>query len=398
MFAPKERLDASAGKRRTDGVPTARRHRLPVGSRVHATSLADRMLPPGSGAAHSPIVSSPLALVDQVPPSASVGVPAPPPMPSASRAPRAAAAPPPPTASPPPAPAPAPAQAVTAAVFGTVNSTTTPATMGVRRIPPRVDTSVGLTLTGSGSVTVSVEGASAANGNVTVNGTAAAAVAASGAIRVRGTAQTAAGAAGHLRLCARFGSAIVGRSNYFTVCAIPTRVTVSQGALITGAERGVEAITSNNSDSGVVADLDQVQMSESVQYVGGTGAFAGITSGDNSHYLPANIAPHGTDHHGTPLALITGAAAIDSQQLFVFMDARSGVVDIPVTNSGFNIHRQVTATPAPAPATGSGGGSAAPPPAPALSIRTTKTAVAQTVNGISALAGSGGADSGAQAV
>lgn len=278
--------------------------------------------------------------------------------------------------------------------------------MGVRRIPPRVSQSVSLALTGTGSVTVSLEGTSATNGTATVNGAASATVAASGAVTLRGSTQTAPGSAGNLRLVASAGTTVVGRSNPFTVCAIPTTVTVSRGALITGPERGVEAITSNNSDSGVVADLGQVQMSEKVQYVGGTGCFAGITSGNNSGFLPANNTPHGTDHHGTPRALLTSAGSIDAQQMFVFNDARSGAMGIPVTNSGFNIHRQVTSTPAAAPpagsgrGSGSGSGSAAPPPPPppVLTIRTSKAGAVQTVRGTTARAGSGSADSGPQAV
>lgn len=68
--------------------------------------------------------------------------------------------------------------------------------------------------------------------------------------------------------------------------------------------------TSNDSDSGAVADLDQVQMSEMVKYQNGTGCFAGITSGNNSGYLLANVSPHGVDSHGTPVALVTGAGYI----------------------------------------------------------------------------------------
>jgi hypothetical protein len=277
----------------------------------------------------------------------------------------------------------APAQATTA-TFGPVNSSTTPAGMGAR-IPPSVDQSISVTITGPGSVNISVDGASAANGMATVEGAATKTLTASGTVKLRGTAQTKPGSAGNLGLLAKAGGTTVGRSNAFTICAIPTTVTISPGTPITGAERGVDVPTSNNSDSGQIADLDQVQMSEKVQYVNGTGCFAGITSGDNSGFLPANASPHGTDHHGTPVALITGAGSIDSRQMFVFNDARSGAASMPVTNSGFNIHREVTAT-----AAGDAGTS--------LSITTSKAGMATTVRGTSASAGSGTASSGAQPV
>jgi hypothetical protein len=273
--------------------------------------------------------------------------------------------------------------AVTNVTFGTVNAATTPAGMSAR-VPPRIDQSVAVTVTGAGSVTISVDGASATNGTATLNGAATANLSASGSIALRGTAQTAPGSAGNLRLAARAGGATVGTSNAFTISAIPTTVTISAGTPITGSERGVDVPTSNDSDSGQISDLDQVRMSEKVQYVNGSGCFAGITSGNNSGFLPANVSPHGSDHHGTPVALITGPGSIDSNQMFVFNDARSGATNVPVTNSGFNIHRQVTAA-----ATDAGTG---------LSITTSKTAVATTVRGTSANAGSGSATSGPQPV
>jgi len=270
----------------------------------------------------------------------------------------------------------APPGPVTAVAFGNVNAPTTPAAMNPR-IPPRIDQSVGVTITGSGSVDISVDGGSATNGKATIDGAATKTLAASGPVKVRGTDQTAQGSAGKLKLVAKSGGHEVGSSNAFTVCAIPTTVTVSFASLITGDERGIEMTTSNNSDSGHVSDLDKVQMSEKVKYVNGQGAFDGITSGDNSSFLPANASPHGVDHHGMPVSLITGAGKLDSGQVFVFNDDRSGAAGVSVEHSGFNIHRQAISTTAHGATT--------------LSITTTKTAVANTVDGSTAKAGSGGA-------
>jgi hypothetical protein len=265
---------------------------------------------------------------------------------------------------------------VTAVAFGSVNSSTTPAGM-IKRIPPRIDQPIAVALTGSGTVDISVEGGSAANGTATVDGAASKSLAASGSVNVRGVTQTTPGAAGKLRLLGKVGSAVMGTSNWFTVCAIPTTVTVTFSSLITGPQRGINMTTSNDSDSGVVGDLDEVQMSEKVQYVGGVGCFAGITSGNNSGYLPANSSPHGVDSHGTPVALITGVGSIDSRQVFVFKDNRSGANGISVANSGFNIHRAVTSTATDAGVT--------------LSIATSKAGMATTVAGSTAKAGAGSA-------
>jgi hypothetical protein len=230
------------------------------------------------------------------------------------------------------------AAATATATIGAINFHTTPAGVGAR-IPPRKTVRVQVTVTG-GPVVLSLDGAGTA-GNGTIDGRATKTLRRSGVVTLRGTTQTPAGLAGGLSLIASSGSAVVGRSNAFTICAIPTQVSVRFGGLITGTERGIRMTTYNNSDSGQVSDLDQVQMSEMVQYQGGTGCFAGITSGNNSGYLAANVRPHGTDSHGTPVALMTGAGYIEAVQGFKFQDARSGVADIGVARSGFMITRTV---------------------------------------------------------
>jgi hypothetical protein len=240
-----------------------------------------------------------------------------------------------------------------------------------------MDQPIAVAVTGTGNVDISVDGASPTNGGAIVDGAATKRLTASGTVKVRGTAQTQPGSAGKLKLVAKSGGNVVGTSTAFTVCAIPTTVSVSFASLITGGERGIAMTTSNNSDSGHLSDLDKVQMSEKVKYVNGQGAFDGITSGDNSSFLPANASPHGVDHHGMPVSLITGAGKLDSGQVFVFNDDRSGAAGVSVEHSGFNIHRQAISTTAHGATT--------------LSITTTKTAVANTVDGSTAKAGSGGA-------
>jgi hypothetical protein len=260
------------------------------------------------------------------------------------------------------------------ATFDVINYPTTPAAVGWR-IPPSKDVTVRVAIAGlapSTNAVISLAGAGA-GGNATLDGAATKTMNASGAVRLRGTAQTAPGSAGTLSLVAKVGTDEIGRSNAFTICAIPATVSVAFGGLITGSERGIKMTTSNDSDSGAVADLDQIQMSEMVKYQNGTGCFAGITSGSNSGYLPANATPHGEDSHGTPVSLVTGTGYIESVQGFKFKDARSGASDIGVAHSGFMITRtaEVVGT--------------------KTFLTTSKAGAATTVSGISVAAGSGSA-------
>jgi hypothetical protein len=229
--------------------------------------------------------------------------------------------------------------------FGTIDySKTTPLGMS-ERIPPRKSINVPITISGGSKgtkVDISIDGAGGSNGDGTINGKASVTKKSSGTLTLKGTQQTVPGNAGKLNLVAKVGGAEVGRSNSFTICAIPTEVKVKFGGLITGTERGIKMTTYNNSDSGKVTDLDQVQMSEMVQYQNGAGCFAGITSGSNSGYLRAKASPHGVDSHSTPISLISGVGYIESVQGFKFKDDRSGVTDIGVKNSGFMIERTVT--------------------------------------------------------
>src|SRR5262249_28448515 len=102
-------------------------------------------------------------------------------------------------------PAPAPALAVS---IGPVNAPNTPPS--VKRIPPRVDTDVAVTVTGGGSpapaVTLSIEGASAANGTGMINGGATHNLTSSETVKLKGDTQTTPGNAGKLKLVARQGT------------------------------------------------------------------------------------------------------------------------------------------------------------------------------------------------
>jgi hypothetical protein len=260
------------------------------------------------------------------------------------------------------------------ATFDVISFPTTPAGVG-QRIPPRKDVTVRVVITGlapSTNAVISLAGAGP-GGNATLDGAATKTMSASGALILHGTAQTDPGSGGTLALVAKVGTDEIGKSNAFTICAIPTTVSVAFSGLITGTKRGIKMTTSNDSDSGSVADLDKVQMSEMVKYQNGTGCFAGISSGNNSGYLPANASPHGEDSHSTPASLLTGPGHIESVQAFKFKDLRSGATDIGVAHSGFMITRtaEVVGT--------------------KKFLTTSKAGAATTVSGITVAAGSGSA-------
>ena len=256
--------------------------------------------------------------------------------------------------------------------FAQVNAANTPTGMPAR-IPPRQTQHVAATLTGSGNVTIAVDGASATSGSATVNGAANATLTASGSVDLVGTAPPGTAAATTLTLTATAGSSVVGRSNPFRIAPIPVTVTIAYAGTISHPRsRGIRVTTSNDSDSGQVPDLDGVTMSEQVAYQTGTGAFVGYT-GSNSTFRPANVTPYGTDGHGTSVRWFTGAGAVDAHQMFIFNDMRTGATNIPVRNSGFIVRRELT---------GQVG---------ALTLTTSKTPAAVTVGGRNAAAGTGSA-------
>jgi hypothetical protein len=219
-------------------------------------------------------------------------------------------------------------------------------------------------------VVLSIEGGGGGNGSVTINGAATTALKASTTVRLRGVDQTDVGKAGSLKLVADAGGTRLAASPGFSVSSIPQDWSVSFNALITGANRGIKVNNSWTSDSGTVADLDEAERSEQVQYGAGTGCFLGVT-GANSGYLPANSPPL-VDSHAAPVALLTAVGSIVAEQTFIFKDNRTGAVDIPARKSGFRLTRTVTE-----PTPGS------------FSITTTKAGTSTSANGFASGAGAG---------
>lgn len=261
-----------------------------------------------------------------------------------------------------------------AVTFARVNASTSPAGMP-NRIPPSVDTTVSYTVAHydatKGKIELSIEGANDTNGKASIDGAATKEVTATGSIALKGTKQTTPGNAGKMVLVAKQGGTVIGRSNAFSVSAIPQNWNITFNSLIQGTKRGIAVNNAWESDSGSLADLDEVERSEKVEYGGGTGIFAATTSGNNSGFLPGNNSPR-VDSHGTPVSMLTGEGSITAKQGFIFNDKRTGATNVPARNSGFAITRDVVSN-------GSGG----------FDITTSKVGASHTTRGYAVTAGSG---------
>ena len=256
-----------------------------------------------------------------------------------------------------------------------IRGSSSPASMP-DRIPPRVDTPAAVTVTGltipMRDITLSIDGAGGGNGTATINGAATVDLGASATVQLRGVDQTAPGKAGNLRLVASHGGTRLAASGGFSVSSIPQNFSVTfNSQILTPTMRGLAVNNHWESDSGSVADLDEAERSEQVEYGAATGIWAGVVGGNNSGYLPANNPPL-VDSHGTPLARFTGPGSRIAEQVFTFNDKRTGATDIAATKAGFRLTRTAVTN-----------------AAGKIEFTVDKRGAATTANGFSSAAGSG---------
>ncbi len=232
-----------------------------------------------------------------------------------------------------------------------VRNSDTPAAMMPDRIPPRTTTKLPVMvmpdLGNSGlSITVVIAGQSANNGMLTVNGGASVKLTKTSDVDLVGTAQPPdGGRRGRERreIDALGSSTRRGHRSKrgFSVAAIPQNWTITFDSLITGGGAlGIVVADKWESDSGDIADLNAAEISEQVQPGEGTGTFMGFRSA-NSSYLSAT--KFTKDRHSTSIALRVKAPGgmVTVTQVSIFLDKRTGVKDIPVTNSGYTVTRKV---------------------------------------------------------
>jgi len=226
------------------------------------------------------------------------------------------------------------------------------------RIPPRINTSIHVTITpdlGSSGQTIHLipKNNNATNGDFTINGGAAQDLTTTTDVVLQGTQQTAsstgnnncsgspAGAnANKLTIVAQVGGIDRVTSKGFSVAAIPQNYTETYvGPVNTPGYYGIIVQDGWSSDSGSIADLDQVCLSEQVQVMSSSGTLAGVGS-SNSSYLSATM--FSTDQHATPAQYVTANGGDSSTaQTNIFEDFRTGTLGIPMTNSGYTITRHI---------------------------------------------------------
>ena len=155
-----------------------------------------------------------------------------------------------------------------------IRNADTPAAMP-DRIPPRANTPAHITVTpdlaGSGqSVTLAINGQNATNGSATIGGAATADITTTGDVNLSGTAtaQTAPGGhAGNLVLVVRVRGQDTVSSQGFSVSSIPIKFKQTSGKDIGGGV--LRFVYTWDSDSGQLADLNQVWIGEHVTYSDG---------------------------------------------------------------------------------------------------------------------------------
>jgi hypothetical protein len=235
------------------------------------------------------------------------------------------------------------ASAVTATVLGKIHHATTPALMAVDRIPPRVGVAVPITLAGwsipTAPVEVSVENSGGGNGTCTLDGAPTTTlVGTGGSPTLVGVDQTDAGKGANLRVAVKLGGTVLATSNPFAVAAIPQNYNEAKAGEASGARRGLVVQDSWESDSGVVADLNETEISERVEETSASGVLAGLIP-KNSGYLAGDKFTQ--DTHSTPASILTGPGERIVAQTCMFKDHRTGAADIPMTNSGYTLARLV---------------------------------------------------------
>jgi hypothetical protein len=232
------------------------------------------------------------------------------------------------------------------------------------RIPPYKATEIPIVVTpnlsGSGqSVTLTVTGPDLKShntnplyGTATVNEHASATVASSGEVNLYGTDQTAPSRggrnAGQLHLVLQVGGQSTIHSDGFSVAAIPVKW--SERLLFkeeNDLDVGFTTRASWTSDGGDPSLLSAVQIKELIEKGPATGFFIGddtapLDVGDN--FWASKGA--GEDPHTYPIESIAQAlrhhpgndrGSLRRLQVHVFSDNRTGVKDIPITNSGYVI-------------------------------------------------------------
>ena len=112
--------------------------------------------------------------------------------------------------------------------------------------------------------------------------------------------------------------------------------------------RGFAVLVTPLSDSGELADLNGIDISEQVQYVDSPNSVFIHDPLLNSSYLPAIVPPPNNvrgDFHTIPASTVRKPGGMETvYQTHIFRDHRTGGTDIPIDKSGFVIKRSIYST------------------------------------------------------
>lgn len=257
----------------------------------------------------------------------------------------------------------------------------------INRVPPGITVPVLVVAVGvpaGRTIDLDILGSGGVNGTAAV---APATIAGSAIVNVTGAVQTTPGNAGNLTVRARMGGLTVGSSPGFTVAAHPTNFSVTLNAdLNTATQVGLLANNAWTSDgTGGVAELDQIQRGEAIAqghqdrppYFSGLGAPSGKSPGNVSPRVDTHSEPRASIRPTVAMIALGGTFTDVVNQLFIFDDARTGLLNQTAVNSGFTITSSLTFN------AGRGG----------WDEQTVKTGAATTVGGQSTAAGAGTATS-----
>ena len=233
-----------------------------------------------------------------------------------------------------------------------IRASSTPDEMKADRIIPRSQTSahetwVDVTLGGTpdpdSPVIFSIAGQDQDNeaGTATIDGKDTVEVSATGSVtlKLQGETQTKdAKHAGQLKLIATQRGKVLARSKGFSVSAIPQNMEFKFLRVIKGKYRGILVSYNWDSDSDDKSQLDNAFISERVEHHG-TGSLKSINP-ETSCYGRASA--RSEDEHKIEIAGLKAPGKDEVHQTFMFKDDRTGAVNIPMKNSGFQVLHEVT--------------------------------------------------------
>jgi hypothetical protein len=234
------------------------------------------------------------------------------------------------------------------AIFGPVRAANTPPKMS-DRIPDNGVVDVAVQILdwdpAMGPVQVAVDG-SPRGGAADFAGLPVMEVAAPAAVLpVRGAAQSPVHTGTPLTLTARLGGTPIGASTGFAVAAIMQDMSTALVSLVNDASVGMIVSMSWQSDGVSTRSLDEIEFEEQLTVVAESGSLVGHGLGDHGTPNLGSIMPQPDYHLSRKNDVGAGPGSQIIQQVWAFLDNRTGSTGMTVRNSGFAISRVIEPDP-----------------------------------------------------